>query len=76
VTWDLPRPAPADGVDQYMRLARFRRAHPPPLVVIGDGGFGTWTARIIEENGETVINRDLLEDLLDKLDTLFPPSPP
>lgn len=71
MTWDLPRPAPGDGVDQYMRLARFRCAN--PRVVIGDGGFGTWTARIIEEDGETVINRHRLEDLLDKLDTLFPP---
>jgi hypothetical protein len=59
-----------DEVDQVVRLARFRAAHPD--VIIGDGGFGTWQARIPEPSGETVITRYLLVELLDKLDELLP----
>jgi hypothetical protein len=54
--------------DQLLRLARFRAAHPE--VIIGDGGFGTVQARIPEPNGETVITRHTLRELLDKLDEL------
>jgi hypothetical protein len=54
--------------DQVVRLAAFREAHPD--VIIGDGGFGTWQARIPEENGETVATRYTLRELLDKLDEL------
>jgi transcriptional regulator with XRE-family HTH domain len=35
-----------------------------------DGGFGTWQARIPEPDGETVITRYTLRELLDKLDEL------
>jgi len=55
-----------DELDQVTRLARFKAAHPD--VVVGDGGFGTMQARIPEENGETVITRYSLRELLDKLD--------
>jgi hypothetical protein len=56
--------------DQVMRLSRFRAAHPD--VIIGDGGFGTMQARIPEPNGETVITRHTLRELLDKLGELLP----
>ena len=59
-----------DELDQLARLARFRAAHPE--VIIGDGGFGTVQARIPELNGETVITRYTLRELLDKLDELQP----
>ena len=51
--------------DQLSRLGAFRAAHPE--AVIGDGGFGTWLAVIPEENGETVVSRYTLRELLDKL---------
>ena len=51
-----------------LRLARFRAAHPE--VIIGDGGFGTVQARIPEPDGETVITRYMLSELLDRLDEL------
>ncbi len=54
--------------DQVWRLHRFRAAHPD--VIIGDGGFGTWQARIPEENGEMVTTRYTLRELLDRLDEL------
>jgi hypothetical protein len=57
-----------DEFDQVLRLQAFRHAHPE--VVIGDGGFGTIQARIPEPNGETVITRYRLAELLDKLDEL------
>ena len=63
------RPVP-DELDQVARLARFRTAHPE--VIVGDGGFGTVQARIPELNGETVITRYTLRELLDKLDELRP----
>jgi len=63
------RPAP-DELDQLARLARFRAAHPE--VIVGDGGFGTVQARIPELNGETVITRYTLRELLDKLDERQP----
>lgn len=55
------RPVP-DELDQLARLARFRAAHPE--VIVGDGGFGTVQARIPELNGETVITRYTLRELL------------
>lgn len=61
---DWLRPQP-DEEDQVMRLARFRAAHPDVIVEAGE--FGTWQARILEENGETVITRHRLGELLDKL---------
>jgi hypothetical protein len=63
------RPLP-DELDQLARLTRFRTAHPE--VIVGDGGFGTMQARIPELDGETVITRYTLRELLDKLDELRP----
>jgi hypothetical protein len=57
-----------DEPDQVLRLARFRQEHPG--VIIGEGGFGTWQARIPETNGETVTTRHTLRELLDRLDKL------
>ncbi len=57
-----------DEFDQALRLQAFRVAHPE--VIIGDGGFGTFQARILEPDGETVITRYRLAELLDKLDEL------
>ena len=57
-----------DEPDQVMRLARFRARH--PAVVIATGEFSTWQARIPEPNGETIIVRHRLADVLDKLDEL------
>ena len=54
--------------DQVLRLQAFRAAHPE--VIIGDFGFGVWQARIPEPNGERVISRYTLRELLDKLDEL------
>jgi hypothetical protein len=56
--------APADE-DWLGRLAAFRAAHPD--VVVEAGEFGTWQGRIPEENGETVITRHRLGELLDRL---------
>ena len=58
-----------DEPDQVIRLGRFREEHPD--VIIGDGGFGTWQARIPESHGETVITRYTLRELLDKLSELI-----
>lgn len=55
--------------DQLLRLQAFRAAH--PRVIIGDGGFGMWQARIPESNGEWVISRYTLRELLNKLDELI-----
>jgi len=46
----------------------FRAAR--PLVIIGEFGFGVWQARIPEPDGEHVISRHTLRELLDKLDDL------
>jgi hypothetical protein len=56
--------------DQIARLAAFRAAHPE--AVIGIFGSGAWQARIPEANGETVITRYSLRELLDKLDVIYP----
>jgi hypothetical protein len=52
--------------DQVLRLQAFRAAHPE--VIIGDAGFGVWQARIPELDGERIISRYALRELLDKLD--------
>jgi hypothetical protein len=57
-----------DEKDRVPRLLAFRAAHPE--VIIGDGGFGTWQARIPEPNGETVTTRYTLRELLDRLGEL------
>ena len=59
-----------DGPDELGRLRQFRAAHPDAL--IGDGGFGTWQAIVREVNGETVITRYALRELLDRLAVIFP----
>jgi hypothetical protein len=70
-----PRTRPALSLlrsepDQVPRLRAFREQH--PRVVIGTlGPAGAWQARIPEENGETVVTRYLLKDLLDRLDELL-----
>jgi hypothetical protein len=56
--------------DQVLRLQAFRLAHPE--VIIGDGGFGVWQACIPEPDGERIISRYTLHELLDKLDELTP----
>ena len=59
--------------DQVPRLQAFRTEHPD--VVIGTTGpAGAWQARIPEENGESIITRYLLKDLLDKVDEIVPPA--
>ncbi|HEY6316247.1 MAG TPA: hypothetical protein VIY52_36310 [Streptosporangiaceae bacterium] len=61
----------ASEPDQVPRLAAFRAAHPE--VIIGDLGFGTvWQARIPEPDGETVITRYTLRELLDRLGAVCP----
>ena len=54
--------------DQVLRLQAFRAAHPD--VIIGDGGFGVWQARVPEPDGEHVISRYTLRELLGQLDEL------
>jgi hypothetical protein len=54
--------------DQVRRLQEFRVRHPE--VILGDGGFGVWQARIPEPDGERIISRYILRELLDKLDQL------
>ncbi len=51
--------------DQVLRLQAFRVAQPE--VIIGDGGFGVWQARIPEPDGERIISRYTLRELLDKV---------
>lgn len=53
---------------QVLRLHAFRAAHPE--VIIGDGGFEVWQARIPEPDGEQIISRYTLLELLDKLTVL------
>jgi hypothetical protein len=60
-------PIVPDEPDQELRLHRFRRDHAE--VVIG-GGYGWWQARIPEPNGERVVTRYTLRELLDRLDQL------
>jgi hypothetical protein len=52
-----------DELDQVIRLARFKAAHPD--VIIGDGGFGTMQARIPKPDGEIVITRYTLHEFLE-----------
>jgi hypothetical protein len=57
-----------DELDQAVRVARFRAVYPD--VIVGDGGFGTVQARIPKPDGEIVITRYTLRELLDKLGEL------
>jgi len=54
--------------DPVLRLQAFWAAHPD--VIIGDGGFGVWQACLAEPDGERVISRYTLRELLEKLDEL------
>ena len=56
-----------DELEQVMRLARFRQAHPGVMV---GAGRGWWQAVIPEPNGEQVVTRYTLRALRDKLDEL------
>jgi hypothetical protein len=55
-------------LDAY--IARLATAAPPLSVLIGDG-FGTWQALVPEPNGETVVVRHTLGELLDRLTELL-----
>ena len=64
-SWSRPSATSSTGI-----TAAFRAAHPE--VIIGDGGFGVWQACIPEPDGERIISRSTLHELLDKLDELTP----
>jgi hypothetical protein len=64
MSWRTLRPA-REEPGQVQRLQAFRVAHPE--VIIGDGGFGVWQARIPEPDGERIISRYTLRELLDKV---------
>ncbi len=53
--------------DQVPRLLEYRKQHPDVTIELD----GFWRAVIPAENGETVICRYELRDLLDKLDELL-----
>ena len=63
------RIVPAVDYEQRVRLAAFRVLHPD--VVIGELGFDHWQARIPEPNGEIVVTRRTLPELIDKLGELL-----
>jgi hypothetical protein len=58
-----------DEPDQVPRLRQFREDHPEVRIW---AGVGYWQASVPASNGETVITRYLLLELLDKLDC-YPP---
>jgi hypothetical protein len=62
---DATAPPILDGPAELERLRQIRAEHPD--ILLGGGGFGTWQAIIPEKNGETVITRYTLRELLDKL---------
>lgn len=51
------------------RLAEFHAAHPD--VRIRPGEFGTWEGIVPEPDGETVVVRHTVTDLLGRLDALL-----
>jgi hypothetical protein len=53
--------------DQVPRLLAFRERHPDVTITLS----GFWRAIIPAENGETVVTRYELRDVLNKLDELF-----
>ena len=68
--WYMPL-EPSDA-DQVGRMAEFKVAH--PAVIIGNLG-RSWQARWRDgDDMEIVKTRYRLEDLLDYLDTIFPPG--
>ena len=65
-----PRRAPfllPDQLDQVLRLNQYRRDHPAVAI---RAGHGYWQAQIPQPDGEIIITRHQLSDLLYKLDTL------
>lgn len=56
-----------DEPDQVWRLSCFRAEHQGVVIVAGDGW---WQGRVPEPEGETVITRYTLRELLDKLEAL------
>ena len=61
-----------DDYRQLPRLEQFAREHPG--VVQGRDPYGNWHAVISGDDGETLVVRERLRDLLDKLDELLPPD--
>lgn len=68
----LLRAAGGDDFDQGHRRRAFEAQHPEAF--IGMIASGTWQARIREENGETVVTRWFLRDLMDELEKRYPPA--
>lgn len=71
--YPAPRPFLAlvpDMADQVPRLNQFRRGHPGIAI---NAGPGYWQAQIPQPDGEQIITRYRLADLLDKLDVLTGP---
>jgi hypothetical protein len=66
---DATPPPVMDGPAELERLRQIRAKHPD--ILLGGGGFGTWQAIIPEENGETVITRYTLRELLGKLSEML-----
>ena len=66
---DATAPFVLDGPAELERLRQIRAEHPD--ILVGGGGFGTWQAIIPEENGETVITRYTLRELLDRLSEIL-----
>lgn len=64
--------AGGDDFGQGPRRRAFEARHPEAF--IGLIAFGTWQARIREENGETVVTRWFLRDLMDELEKRYPPA--
>jgi hypothetical protein len=62
-----------DEPDQVPRLAAYRAAY--RFVVIQPGEFRTWQALIAESNGETIVVRHTLRELLDRLAALLGEPP-
>jgi hypothetical protein len=56
-----------DETDQLLRLSQFRRGHPGVVI---RAGLGFWQAQIPQRDGELIITRYQLRELLDKLDVL------
>jgi hypothetical protein len=62
-----PRVLPGGEVDQVPRLMEFRTHHPEITIKLD----GFWRAIVPAENGQTVISRYELRDVLDELDELL-----
>lgn len=60
---------PGDA-DQVLRLSQYRSDHPGVAIC---AGLGYWQAQIPQHDGEMIITRYQLRELLDKLDTLTSP---